>query len=127
MALLLDTQIIIWIEQDRDRIPEPIKREIALSKANYFSAVSVWELAIKIKTGKLVLKHPLPLFIENFIEGYKVMYLPISLSHIYKTFELPLHHNDPFDRLIMAQALAENMPVISSDAKFDAYPVTRIW
>lgn len=127
MPLLLDTQIIIWIEQDRDRIPEAIKQEIALSRETYFSAVSVWEMAIKMKTGKLVLKQTLSLFIENFKQGYKALYMPISLSHIYKTLELPLHHNDPFDRLLIAQALTEDMPIISSDSKFDAYPVKRIW
>jgi PIN domain nuclease of toxin-antitoxin system len=127
MALLLDTQVIIWIEENPQKISVAAKEKIFSEPEIYFSKASVWEMAIKIKTEKLVLKQFLSAFIKNFQNDYHFEILDILLSHIYQTQELALHHRDPFDRLIIAQAIAENIPIVSSDSVFDAYPVKRIW
>ena len=84
-------------------------------------------MAIKVKTGKLNISQPLPTFIHNFQRDYKFNLLDISLSHIFELLQLPLHHSDPFDRLLIARSITENLPIISSDVAFDAYGVTRIW
>ena len=127
MALILDTQVIIWIEENPHRISDPVKDRIFSGPEVYFCKASVWEMAIKLKTGKLTLKQSLPIFIRNFEQDYQFKILEISLPHIYQTQELPLHHRDPFDRLLVAQSLTENIPVISSDEILDAYNVNRIW
>ncbi len=80
-------------------------------------------MVIKLKTGKLTLKQPLPIFIRNFEHDYHFQILGISLSHIYKTHQLPPHHRDPFYRLLVAQSLVENISIISSDEIFDVYNV----
>jgi len=127
MALLIDTQILIWLEENPEQIPEKVKDRIFTEPVIYLSQVSVWELAIKIKTRKLILKQPLQTFITNFLTGYRFEILNIQLDHIYQTEQLELHHKDPFDRLIISQALVENIEIISSDEIFDAYGVKRIW
>ncbi|MBA4138939.1 MAG: type II toxin-antitoxin system VapC family toxin [Segetibacter sp.] len=127
MALLLDTQIIIWLEENPANIANEVRDQILAETTAYFSKASVWEMAIKIKTGKLSLKQPLDLFIDNFQIDYKFKLLDISLQHIYQTQQLPLHHRDPFDRLLIAQSIIENIAVISSDGIFDAYGIRRIW
>ncbi len=127
MALLLDTQVIIWLEENPTNIDNQVRNQILAETNVFFSKASVWEMAIKIKTGKLTLKQPLSLFIDNFKTDYNFRLLDISLPHIYQTQQLPLHHRDPFDRLLIAQSIIENIAVISSDGIFDAYGIQRIW
>lgn len=127
MALLLDTQTLIWIEQQPEHLSAVSRERIATETPIYYSAVSVWEMAIKLKTGKLSLPLPLPDFVTKFRRGYGASYMPIELLHIYKIQELPLHHRDPVDRMLIAQSLIENVPVISSDTAWDTYGVNRIW
>lgn len=127
MALLLDTQFIIWIEENPLKISSNTKAQIFADPEVYFSKASVWEMAIKIKTGKLTLKQPLSIFITNFEYDYNFKILDISLPHIYQTQALALHHRDPFDRLLIAQSIVENISIVSSDEIFDAYNINRIW
>lgn len=127
MALLLDTQIIIWIEESPQKIPDTIKEKISLESEVYFSKASVWEMAIKIKIEKLILKQQLALFITNFQHDYNFRLLDITLAHIYQTDKLELLHKDPFDRLLIAQSIVEKISIISSDTAFDAYGIHRIW
>jgi len=127
MALLLDTQVLIWLEETPERIPERVRDRIFTEPIVYLSQASVWELAIKIKTGKFSLKQPLQTFVVNFLIGYNYKLLNIQLSHIYQTERLALLHKDPFDRLIIAQSLVENLEIVSSDEIFDGYGVKRIW
>jgi PIN domain nuclease of toxin-antitoxin system len=127
MAFLLDTQIIIWIEEDPAKISPTAHSILETHEDVYFSKASVWEMAIKVKTGKLNISQPLPAFIGNFRKDYKFNLLDISLSHIFAIVNQPLHHRDPFDRLLIAQSLTEGFAIISSDSAFDAYGVNRVW
>ncbi|MDB5190751.1 MAG: hypothetical protein JWQ96_314 [Segetibacter sp.] len=127
MALLLDTQIVIWLEENPSHISPEVKDTIFSEPGILISKASVWEMAIKVKTGKLTLKQPLKEFINNFLADYNCGLLDISLDHINYTLQLPLHHRDPFDRLIISQSFVERLPVITSDAAFDAYGIERIW
>ena len=98
-----------------------------MDKNVYLSDVSVWEIAIKTKTGKLKLNNTLEDFIKNFINDYKFFSLPIKTKHIYQTQKLDFHHQDPFDRLLIAQSITKNIPIVSSDDIFDCYINNRIF
>lgn len=127
MQILLDTQVLIWLEENPSNIPSKTRDLIFKTPDIYFSDVSVWEMAIKIKTEKLILNQPLKNFIDNLIKDYQFKILPISTDHIFKTQELTFHHKDPFDRLLIAQSICENLHIISSDGIFDKYLENRIW
>lgn len=88
---------------------------------------SVWELQIKSQLGKLNLSSSLPNFIETQQRVNNLQLLPIELTHIYALEALPSNHRDPFDRILIAQAIVEKMPLLSIDVVFDAYPVQRMW
>jgi PIN domain nuclease of toxin-antitoxin system len=124
--ILLDTQIIIWLENDFDKISNSTL-EIILTSDLVISKVSIWEIAIKTKLGKLTIQKDLNRFIEDFTKDYSVHILDIKLPSIYHTQKMPFHHKDPFDRLIAVQAITENLQLLSSDSIFDLYNVNRIW
>lgn len=128
MRMLLDTHAFLWFLLDnpklstmaRDAIADP-DNDIAISPATY------WEIAIKISLNKYTLPEPYEEFIEREIVKNQSYILPIVPRHTAVLTSLPFHHRDPFDRLIIAQAMVEQMLVISGDAAFAAYSVTRIW
>jgi PIN domain nuclease of toxin-antitoxin system len=91
------------------------------------STASLWEIAIKVSIGKLELLQPYGKLIPQQLEENDIDVLPITLKHLTKLIELSFHHRDPFDRLIIAQALMEKIPIISSDTIFTDYPVKLIW
>ncbi len=92
-----------------------------------FSPASHWELAIKISLGKYHLPSSFREFINRAVYGNGFLVLPIEPSHTALLTNLPFHHRDPFDRLIIAQAMAEEMDVISKDGALDTYPINRRW
>jgi PIN domain nuclease of toxin-antitoxin system len=97
------------------------ENDLLLSPATY------WELAIKISIGKYRLTDPLADYINEAIRLYGLKILPITPKHAEANVQLPHHHKDPFDRLLIAQAVVEDVAVVSSDQAFDAYPITRVW
>lgn len=127
MAVLIDTQVMIWLESAPDKLSKKTRELLSKEATVYFSHVSVWEMAIKIKMGKLLINRDLGSFIEDFKNDYRFTPLPIALAHIYKTQELEFHHKDPFDRLIIAQAVFEGFSIVSSDTVFDKYTDNRVW
>jgi PIN domain nuclease of toxin-antitoxin system len=128
MRVLLDTHVLLWWLLDEDVIPLAARAAIA-DEANdtFVSAASAWEIAIKYKTGKLPSAAPLMVNLENAIldEGFGGM--SVTLRHGELAGSLPLHHKDPFDRILIAQALAESLTLISNERLFDNYGVTRLW
>ena len=118
MKLLLDTHIIIWSVSTPDRLSEKTKRYIMNAEALYISAASIWEISIKIQLGKLELD--LPAFIRE-IENLGIHSLPISWQHAQGTKELPLYHKDPFDRMLIAQALHEPLTLLTNDLELSQY------
>ncbi len=124
---LIDTHVLIWMAQQPENLSVLSKGILESANELFLSQVSVWEMAIKIKAEKLNIVADLSWFIQSSIEKYKLEVLQISLPHIYHTQQLPLHHRDPFDRLLIAQSMSENIPIISSDDVFDVYDVERIW
>ena len=91
------------------------------------SLATIWELSIKIGLKKLNLSLPLKKFVDIHILGNNIQILDTKLNHLYKIEKLPLHHRDPFDRLIISQAIEENLPIIGIDKVFDNYKIKRIW
>ena len=128
MKLLLDTHIFIWYVTDIKRLSATVgalvddgNNEILLSTA------SIWEMAIKHNTGKLSFSLPFKVFIQQQLSFNDFKILDINLDHIDVVAALPLHHRDPFDRLLVAQAMVERLPILSADSAFDAYLVERLW
>jgi PIN domain nuclease of toxin-antitoxin system len=128
MRLLLDTHVLLWYLLNDpqltltalDLIKDP-HNEILVSPGSY------WEIAIKIGLGKYVLPEPLDVFMEREITANDFRILHIEPKHAAILTTLPHHHRDPFDRLLIAQAIVEQIPIISADPLFDAYPVQRLW
>ncbi len=125
MRLLLDTQIFIWWDSEPHKLP-PQALGLCQDQTHtlVLSVASVWEMQIKAQLGKLDLDRPLAEIIESQQLINSIEMLPIRLVHVLALQHLPAHHKDPFDRLIIAQALVENMPVVSVDTVFPRYPVT---
>ena len=127
MKYLLDTHSLIWFFAGHPNLSNKI-REI-MEDDNHqklISLVSVWEMGIKQSKGKFNLSLPLEDYINNKIKLEDFDLLPIKLNHVSLITSLPFHHNDPFDRLLIAQSIIENIPILSKDIAFDAYDVNRL-
>ena len=128
MKYLLDTHTLLWIIAD-DSVLGENTRSIYLNEMNEIclSMASIWEMAIKISLGKLQIPGSLPEFVKTHIRGNKIDVMPIELKHLYQLENLTFFHRDPFDRLIISQAIVENLPILSQDKEFDNYSIQRIW
>jgi PIN domain nuclease of toxin-antitoxin system len=94
---------------------------------NLLSMASLWETAIKFSLGRLILSEPFDVLIPQQLSLNGMELLDIELSHIVVVSTLPFYHRDPFDRLLIAQCIVEQLPILSADSAFDAYPVERLW
>ena len=127
MNLLLDTHAFMWFVNGDPMLGDGAKKSIeSIDNKNFVSVASLWEIAIKINIGKLSLSKPY-YTIKQQIEDNYIGLLPIAFDHTLQLVSLPLYHRDPFDRLIIAQAMAENMAVVTKDGNFNNYPIQIIW
>jgi PIN domain nuclease of toxin-antitoxin system len=128
MNILLDTHTFLWFVWDdaqlsqtaKDTITDPNNRKLV-------SVASIWEIAIKVSLQKLDLGMPYLSFMQSQLAINLFEILPMALEHGAEVSRLPFHHRDPFDRLMIAQAMWEQIPIVSADSAFDAYSVKRIW
>jgi PIN domain nuclease of toxin-antitoxin system len=128
MKYLLDTVAWLWSVHADDRLGDPAREILENGKeAIYFSAASSWELSIKMRLGKLNLPGPPAQVVPAFMAKQDLLPMPVTHLHALKVYDLPLHHHDPFDRLIIAQAIVEEMAILTSDRIFAKYPVTVVW
>lgn len=127
MKYLLDTHTFLWFVNDSQQLSHEAKDLIESDVDLLLSVASLWEIAIKASLGKLTLPDDYDKFIPQQIALNDVEPLPISLAHLNVVARLPFHHRDPFDRLLVAQAMVENIPIVSADSSFDAYSVNRQW
>lgn len=128
MNLLLDTQALLWFVLNDSRLSRKAQESIAdIDSVVFVSPASLWEIAIKISLGKYALPASFSEFWDEQLRTNNFTLLPIAVSHAARVADLPFHHRDPFDRLIIAQSLVEQIPVASSDKLFDSYGVERIW
>lgn len=128
MRFLLDTHTFLWYIGGHPKLPQTARQQISdLQNTPVLSIASPWELAIKASIGKFTLERTFAELITQKVLGNGIDLLEITADHLDTLATLPLHHRDPFDRLIVAQALAEAIPVMSIDKIFDDYSVTRLW
>lgn len=128
MNLLLDTHTFIWASVTPEKLSDTV-RNLLQDNANtiILSLASIWEMQIKVQRGKLTINRPLPELIASQQQTNNLQLLPIEVPHIFALQNLPDYHRDPFDRIIISQAMVEGLPVLSKDATFDAYPIVRVW
>ena len=128
MKYLLDSHVLFWIITGDLQLSRKAKN-IYLDEENkiFISIASLWEIAIKISLNKLSISMSLPEFVQEHVIANEISIMPIELTHIYNLENLPFYHRDPFDRLIVAQSMAEKINILSNDTVFDRYPVKRIW
>jgi PIN domain nuclease of toxin-antitoxin system len=128
MRHLIDTQSVIWYVDQHQLLSRPAHTAIT-DPANdlLLSAASVWEVAIKVGLNKLALTLPYRQWMTKALADLRLSVLAITVEYADVQAGLPRHHGDPFDRMIVAQAIVEQVPVISADAQLDAYGITRIW
>ena len=128
MKYLLDTHTLLWFLQGDKKLSDKARRLIDNPRNEKFlSIVSLWEIAIKVSLGKLVLEKPFERLFPEQLYFNRIKVLDITVDSLIELTALPFHHRDPFDRLIIAQALVKDLPIIGADATFDAYRITRKW
>ncbi len=126
--LLLDTHTLLWFVWDDPALSATAKSLIEDARnEKLVSVASCWEIAIKAGSGKLALGEPSSSFLVRELATNNFQLLPISLAHVTAVEQLPPHHRDPFDRLLIAQARLEGLVIVGGDVAFDAYGVARQW
>lgn len=127
-ALLLDTHAFLWFVRADRRLSEDAGKLIAESGNDVaVSVASLWEVSIKTSIGKLRLADPLDEFFKRELSQNGFTLLPIQVEHVVAVAKLPFNHRDPFDRMLAAQAIVEEIPLVTADSVFNSYPVDRIW
>jgi len=128
MKVLVDTHTFLWALLHDHRLP-PKAKQVLQSGENelVFSLVSLWEIAIKIKTGKLNTIGSSVAYIREEMNAYGMQLLPVRYEHVLHLESLPHHHSDPFDRLLIAQAATESLPILTGDKVFQKYGIKLIW
>lgn len=128
MKLLLDTHVFIWWSSEPNKLSERVLTLCKNIDNNLIlSVASVWEMQIKLQLGKLKLKIPLQELIVSQQQTNNIQILSIDLNHVLELHNLPAHHNDPFDRLLISQANSENIHLVSKDEVFTKYEVKLLW
>ena len=128
MKYLLDTHTFLWWNMDDAQL-SPLAREIISDGANeiFLSAATAWEIAIKTTRGRLELPEDPTRYVSNRMNLHGFQALPVQIHHAVQVYKLPMHHADPFDRLLVVQSQIESMPLISVDAEIRKYEVEVVW
>jgi PIN domain nuclease of toxin-antitoxin system len=125
---LIDVQAVLWHMNGDPRLPPKIREWLASAdNERVFSAASAWEVIIKAATGKLQLDRGSTDYVTFCIGEMVMERLPITYDHVYRVAELPPRHGDPFDRILVAQAMVEGLPIVTGDATIARYGVKTIW
>ncbi|MBW1785483.1 MAG: type II toxin-antitoxin system VapC family toxin [Deltaproteobacteria bacterium] len=128
MKVLLDTHAFLWLLSGDHRLSEKARKTF-LNSGNelFFSAASLWEMCIKISLGKISMKKGWYEAVQSEMEANAIQWLPIDMPHCERLAKLPFHHRDPFDRMLIAQAIVEDMQLLSRDTCLSAYDIHRVW
>lgn len=128
MRALLDTSTFLWLISSSEKLGGAARNFISDSNNELvLSVASLWEIAIKTSLGRLQLLRPFEELIPTQLDENSIDILPLEVRHLSFIINLPFHHRDPFDRLIIAQSISEKLPIMSNDAAFQQYPVELIW
>ena len=128
MKLLLDSHTLIWAADDPAKLTA-VAQGLLQDPAHdrLLSVATLWEIAIKFSLGRLPLSMPYRQWMDQAMADLGLVVLPITLDHAERQASLPWHHRDPFDRLLVAQAQVEGVPLVSADPALDAYEISRLW
>jgi PIN domain nuclease of toxin-antitoxin system len=119
--------VLIWVIDDPNRLSKIASIEVHdVSNPLHVSLVSIWEIAIKVSLGKLTLSKPYRAWVDTAIKQLNPILLPVDIAHTSAVAQLPFHHRDPFDRMLVAQAQVEDVYLVSADAALDPYTVKRL-
>jgi PIN domain nuclease of toxin-antitoxin system len=128
VRLLLDTHAFLWFAGGDARLSSRARRRIEdPAHDKFLSVASIWEAAIKASLGKLTLSISLEAVVEEGATNNGIALVDVRREHAAAVEHLPFHHRDPFDRLLVCQAMVERMQIVSADASLDAYPIRRVW
>jgi PIN domain nuclease of toxin-antitoxin system len=128
MRVLLDTHAFLWWVTDNPKLSQTV-RQILVDQNNsvFLSVASSWEIIIKVRTGKLVLPESPEIYIPSRIASNQFQPLGIEMAHVLQIANLPDWHQDPFDRILIAQSQVEQLPILSTDRQIARYPVQVLW
>jgi PIN domain nuclease of toxin-antitoxin system len=126
MRLILDTNVFLRLTFEPELVADAVRSEMDGADARYLSVASAWEIAIKTSTGKLRLDVGVAQFVQEWSSRLRLQLLPIEFAHLERLQKLPMHHRDPFDRLIVAQALAEGLTLATADRRLSSYGVAAL-
>jgi PIN domain nuclease of toxin-antitoxin system len=128
VRVLLDTHAFLWWVLDDPRLPQRARSTIGEARNEVFvSAASAWEIVTKAGLGRLPIPEPIDRSVAGYLEANAFQALPLTMRHALGLVALPDLHRDPFDRMLVAQSLAEEMPLVTGDRAVAAYPVDTIW
>lgn len=128
MRVLIDTHVLLWWLAEESRLSAPARGVLESGgKEVFFSAASAWEIAIKAALGQIELSLPPRTLLPKVLREQSIRPLDVTLAHALATAELPAHHRDPFDRMLVAQARVEKMAIVTADPAFRRYDVRVIW
>lgn len=128
MRFMIDTHVFLWFIAGDTRLSQPVRAAIEAEENEVLMSIaSVWEIAIKIRIGKLALSQPFADLIPAQIAENEIELMPVSMDELKVVAMLPLHHRDPFDRLLIAQAMVQRITLVSDDPSFAQYGVPLFW
>jgi len=127
MKAILDTHAFLWWLAGDARMSRHARDIIVRSNDLFLSIASIWEILIKVQSGKLDFPRPAGPYLLSKMAENRIKTLPISVDHLLTLERLPMHHRDPFDRMLIAQSIEENMPLVTADPLMELYSVDRIW
>ncbi len=128
MKVLLDTHAFLWAITDDPKLSAKGRELFTASDSDLFlSVASVWEVLTKVQIGKLPMPKETGAYLKEQIAKTNVQVLPIQMTHVLRLERMPLHHRDPFDRILIAQSLEEGFPILTADPLLKDYPAALIW
>ena len=127
MKAILDTHAFLWALAGDARMSRHAREVFAGSTDLLLSIASIWEILIKVQSRKLKFPRPAGPYVLRRLSENRIKTLPISIDHLLALERLPMHHRDPFDRMLIAQSMEEDWPIITADPMFKQYPIRVIW
>jgi PIN domain nuclease of toxin-antitoxin system len=127
MKALLDTHTFLWAIAEEDKLSRRAQQVFTGPNQLWLSVASVWEILIKVRAGKLPFPEPAGPYVVRKLAENRIDVLPINLDHVLRIEAMPLHHRDPFDRILIAQSQEEKLPLITADPVFERYHIQLIW